>query len=80
MSDSLDRLVGQHDAELDAGRERMDRFEARMDRFEEKLDRALSILSEAKGGWKMLVAVGAIAGALGAFVAKLLPFTGWMPR
>lgn len=31
-------------------------------------------ISQARGGWKTLLAVGAIAGAAGALLSKLIPF------
>lgn len=31
-------------------------------------------ISEARGGWKVIVAVGAVAGTMGAAVGKFLPF------
>lgn len=34
----------------------------------------LTTLNEAKGGWKALMIVGGISGAVGALAAKLLPF------
>lgn len=33
-----------------------------------------TILSEAKGGWKMFLMVGGFSAAVGGLVAKLLPF------
>lgn len=32
------------------------------------------MMSEAKGGWRAIVLIGGIAGALGAFLAKFIPW------
>lgn len=59
------------------------RLEGRVDALEEELKEVksdtkaiLGILNQAQGGWKTLVMVGAIAGAVGAMATKLLPFLG----
>lgn len=40
----------------------------------------LATLSEARGSWKTLVAIGAISGAAGAFFVKVSAWTGWLPK
>lgn len=40
----------------------------------------LATLNEARGSWKTLVAIGAISGAAGAFIAKVGLWTGWFPK
>ena len=45
-----------------------------MAKLETKVDRIERTLSEAKGGWRMLLLVGSAGGALGAMITKLLPF------
>ena len=40
----------------------------------------LALVNQAKGGWKTLVIVGAIAGASGALVTKLGMVSGFFPR
>lgn len=69
MSD-LHREVGALTARADAQQQRLERIE-------EKIDAMAETLAASKGGIRMLIAVGslaaAIAGALGAWVAKLWP-------
>jgi len=36
----------------------------------------LAVINQAKGGWKFYVAIGTVAGAIGAAVAKLAPMLG----
>ena len=39
-----------------------------------------SSLDQARGGWKTLMLVGGLAGAVGALVTKVVPFLGSLPR
>lgn len=65
-----ERLVelGRHDAKIQA-------LEARMKIVEGKIDTVISILTQAKGGWKTLMWVG---GACSALTAGLLKLTGFL--
>jgi len=38
------------------------------------LKRIADILAQAKGSWRTLVVIGAISGAVGAFIGKFAPF------
>lgn len=65
----------------------MGRLEARVDRGEIDLREIkadvkaiLGLVNQARGGWKMLVVVGAVAGAVGALVTKLGMLAGFLPR
>lgn len=69
----MNRELGRHGAQIDG-------LEARMARVETKLDRVLAVLSEARGGWKTLILVGAIAGAVGAGLGKIAAVFGWLPK
>lgn len=64
MSDDTQRSLGR----LEAVQETHD---ARLTRIEEKLDHIVSAIDSAKGGWRMLVAAGAVASAFTAAVMKL---------
>lgn len=75
------------DMERDALQRDMGRLEARVDAQESELREIkadvkaiLALVNQAKGGWKTLVVVGAVAGAMGALVAKLGFFAGLLPR
>lgn len=67
MSDELQREVGRHDAQIEG-------LENRLGKVEAKLDSVLSILNQAKGGWKTLLMVAGVAGSVGALVGKFFPF------
>ena len=47
-------------------------YERRQHTVEEKVDKILSIVSEAKGGWRVMVMLGGAAGVVGAFLGKWL--------
>lgn len=40
----------------------------------------LSTVNQTRGGWKVIIAVAGVAGATGAFAAKLIPFLGGVPK
>lgn len=64
LSDDTQRVLGAIEARQDSNDQRLDRIEA-------KLDRALAELQQAKGGIRMLVAVGSVGGAVGAGLMKV---------
>lgn len=63
----LERDIGRHDEAIDTLKDEVTGL--RKDIAEIK-----SILATAKGGWKTLVAVGSIAGAIGAVLIKVIGF------
>jgi len=67
MADDAQYKLGKHDAQIDA-------LDKRIRSIEEKLDEALSILNQAKGGWRTLVAIGGLFSALGAFAGWVLHY------
>lgn len=65
-----DRRVSDRDfGQLEA---KVEELEKKMDKVQETLDAISKTLSQAAGGWKALVAIGAIAGGLGAAATKLI--------
>ena len=40
----------------------------------------LAVINQTKGGWKIMMLVGGVTGAIGAFIVKILPFTGGLPK
>ena len=69
MSEASDRQLGREFGQLEA---KVEELEKKVDRMQETLEHISATLSEAQGGWKMLLGVGAIAGAIGAFASKVL--------
>lgn len=75
------------DIERDALQRDIGRLEARADALESELREIkgdvkaiLALVNQARGGWKTLVVVGAVAGAVGALVTKLGFLAGLLPR
>lgn len=64
------RDLGKHDAQIAEHDRRMEALENRSARIEEKVDQLLSAIDQAKGGWRILVAVYAFATALTAAIFK----------
>jgi hypothetical protein len=60
----IQRDLGYHDAKIEL-------LESKVDRLGEKLDDALEILNSHQGGFRALVAVGSVAGLMGAAIAEI---------
>lgn len=70
---SLDREMGDMQARLRA-------LEKNAVEMRADIKSILAVLSEARGGWKAMLAVGAVSGAIGAGVMKASSFIGFMPK
>ena len=79
----LDRALGRLDGKLEEvlndRQRRDDAVDDRLARIEAKLEKIDATLASAKGGWKVLLMIGGIAGMIGgwivpAFVKRLM---GW---
>lgn len=70
------------DMQRDLGRleARVDALESELREIKADVKSILALVNQAKGGWKTLVIVGAIAGASGALVTKLGMVSGFFPR
>lgn len=62
------------DRDIGALNERTRSHADRLDRIEKKLDHIVSVLDNAKGGWKALVLAGSIASAITAALMKAYSF------
>lgn len=61
----------------DTHREQMAELRAQNKALVEKMDAVLTVMSEARGGWKTLMLIGGAAGSLGAGLAWL---AGHLPK
>lgn len=59
------RDIGRHDADID-------NLKANVDAIRRDLDEIKRLLEQTRGGWRVLMGVGATAGALGAALAKMV--------
>jgi len=66
MSEELHEKVGQHGAEIKS-------LQADMVELKNDVKSILNTLNQAKGGWKTLLLVAGVAGAMGALMAKIAP-------
>lgn len=66
------REVATHSADIRHIQEDMDRVIEQMKAMQSTLTDISATLSEAKGGWKVLMLVGGASGAVGATLVKLI--------
>ena len=65
------RELATHAADIRHIQEDMDKMLAQMGAMQATLSKISATLSEARGGWKVLMLVGGSCGALGAILVKL---------
>ncbi len=66
------RIIGQLQATTTSFGDRATRLETQMGTLEAKLDKVIEQNATARGGLKTLVAVGSVAGSIGAGITALL--------
>jgi septal ring factor EnvC (AmiA/AmiB activator) len=74
MSAELQRDLGRAEGRLTALERDIRETKDRLAKIEETIDRIDRVLSEAKGGWKVLMLAGSIGAALMAGLLKVVPF------
>ncbi len=67
-----DRDFGRLESEVVALKAQNVRLENQIEKMDAKIDVLVTAITEAKGGWKMLLAIGTSSAAVGAFVAKFI--------
>ena len=73
MSEEISgRDFGRIEADVNALKAQCARLEANQERGNAKLDVLVQAVTEAKGGWKMLMMVGSAAAVIGAAMSKLV--------
>lgn len=73
----LNRGLGQAEGRIGALERNITEINESLKAQSERLGHIERLLSEAKGSWRMLVAVAGIAGMMGALAVKILPFISW---
>lgn len=74
MQPEVQRDLGRHDAQIETLQAQVSGLHTDMKSVIEQLQHINATLSEARGGWRMLVAVGALASAVTAGMLKVI---GW---
>lgn len=69
MNDETSRTLGRHDAEIE-------QLQRDMQQLKDDVRAIREILAQARGGWRTLMLVAGIAGALGAAAQKLFALFG----
>ena len=69
MGEEVHRELGKHDADIE-------HLKAEDDELRTEVKKILAELSKAEGGWRAMIALGTLAGALGAFLVHLFSALG----
>lgn len=77
MEKEVHRDLGKHDAQIVALQERVESLHADLAKLFEQLQEINCTLSEARGGWRTLMAAAGLASAVTAGAIKLLGYIPW---
>lgn len=69
----LSHEIGRHDAKIES-------LEREVHALRDDVAEIKRMLSEARGGWRMLLLVGGCSAAVGAGMTKLLSWAGMIPK
>ena len=59
---------------------KVDVFEADMTEVKADVKSLLALANQTRGGWKIIIMVAGVAGAMGALIAKVAPFLNVLPK
>lgn len=77
METEVHRDLGKHDAQIVALQLQVDRLHADLSGVIEQLQEINRTLSEARGGWRTLMAAAGLASAITAGAIKLISYIPW---
>ena len=69
-----------HDADIAVLKVEMAAVKTGMGELQRDVRSLLDLVNQTKGGWKTIILVAGAAGTMGAFMAKILPFVGALPK
>lgn len=72
MASISERDFGRLEAEVIGLKAQYARIEKNQERMDEKIDLLVTAITEAKGGWRMLMAVGAASAAIATLLTKII--------
>ncbi len=76
MEQEVHRDLGRHDAQIESMQRRIDQLHADLNHVLAELQSINRVLSEARGGWKTLMAAAGLASALTAVIVKFIGYLG----
>ncbi len=74
MNADMQRDLGRAEGRLTGLERNLEAIKGSLDGQGERLSRIETLLAEAKGSWRVLLAVAGLAGTIGAALVKMLPF------
>lgn len=77
IDSSVVRELATHAADINHMKEDMDRILTEMAQMQMCLNKISSTLSEAKGGWRMLMMLGGLAGVVGSLLTHFVSALPW---
>lgn len=80
MEPSIHHDLGRHDAQIEALQETVKLLHADMIRMNATLTNIQSTLSEARGGWRVLMMVAGVSSVVGGLFVKFATWLNWIPR
>lgn len=79
MDNEIHRDLGKHDAQIESMQKQIDQLHADLGTVLDELQKINKTLSEARGGWKTLLAVGGFASAVTALGMKVVAWAAVLP-
>jgi prefoldin subunit 5 len=80
MTAELHSQLGRHDAQIEALERDIKHLRDDVKQMNATLHEIHMTLSQAKGGWKVLMMVGGAAAAISAVVTKLISWSYYLPK
>lgn len=80
MTQEIHRDLGKHDAQIEALTVQFNRMHNDMQKMLEELQIIQATLSEARGGWRLMVMVGGLSAAAGGIVVKVMTWLQLLPK
>jgi prefoldin subunit 5 len=80
MAAELHTQLGRHDAQIEALERDIKNLRIDIKEMNATLHEIHTTLSQARGGWKVMMAVGGASATIGALVAKLISWSYYLPK
>ena len=80
MESAVHHDIGRHEAQIESLQEQVKLLHADMVRMNATLTSIQTTLSEARGGWKVLMMVAGVSSVVGGLFVKLATWANWLPK